>query len=367
MRLRTGLAVCLFAVALARRGIAQSGPAQSATASQTEPAHRDPDLKQRPAPQPGAARAVEGKIHVDVVVTGDAGKPVDGLNSEDFTLLDNGHSQPVLSFSAHHGGASSVEVILLIDTVNTGLGPLDRIREGIEKFLRQNDGHLAHPTSLFWFTDAGVKIQPKPSMDGNALADVVRQVPPGVHTIPQAAGSEALLERLQLSVRTLSLIANNELKRPGRKLLIWTGPGWPLLSGDSAVDAARGHQLNFEAIQSLSSGLRQARMEICGPGAGLKFYVKDFLKGVRSPKEASSGDLALQVLAVESGGFTLDPGNGSKLLDQISECATDAGPFYTLSFDPPAGEQADAYHDLAVQIDKPGMKARTSTGYYNQP
>jgi VWFA-related protein len=366
------LVVCLFTAVLVRQGPAQSGTAQSsaaqsAAASQSEPAHRDPDLKQRTASQPGAAPAIAGKIRVDVVVTDDAGKPVDGLNQEDFSLLDNGHSQPILSFSAHHGGASSVEMILLIDTVNTGTGQLDRIREGIEKFLRQNDGHLAHPTSLFWFTDAGVKVQPQPTMDGNALAELVHHVPPGLHTIPQASGLEALLERLQLSVRTLSEIAGNELRKPGRKLLIWTGPGWPLLAREPPVYSARGHQLNFETILSLSSGLRQARMEICGPGAGSKFYVKDFLKGVRTPKEASSGDLALQVLAAQSGGFTLDPGNGSKLVDQIGECAKEAGPFYTLSFDPPKAEQADAYHDLAVQIAKSGMKARTSTGYYDQP
>jgi len=366
MRLRTGLHICLFAC-LCALALMRQGAAQSSAASQSEPERKDPDLKQRPASQPGAVLAAEGKIRVDVVVTDNAGKPVDGLNREDFSLLDNGQSQPILSFSAHHGGASSVEVILLIDTVNTGVGTLDRIREGIGKFLRQNDGHLAHPTSLFWFTDAGVKIQPKPTMDGNALAELVHHVTPGVHTIPQASGSEALLERLQLSVRTLSVIADNELRKPGRKLLIWTGPGWPLLSAEPTLYSARGHELNFETILSLSSGLRQARMEICGPGAGLKFYVKDFLKGVRTPKQASSGDLALQVLAVASGGFTLDPGNGSRLVDQINECATDAGPFYTLSFDPPKAEYADEYRDLAVQIAKSGMKARTSTGYYDQP
>ena len=358
--------LCSFGSLLAPPSTAQSAPG---TLPQTTPAREDPELKLRPPPSPEAEQVKEGHIHLDVVVADGAGKPVSGLERKDFSLLDDNRVQPILSFKALDGAssASPVEVILLIDTVNTGTGQLGRIREGIEKFLRQNNGKLAHPTSLFWFTDAGVKFQPRPTTDGNALANLVHQIPPGVHTIPQAAGSEALLERLQLSVRTLSLIVNNELKKPGRKLLIWTGPGWPLLSGESAVYSARGHQLNFEAILSLSNGLRQARMEICSPGAGSEFYVRDFLKGVKTARNAGSGDLALQVLTVQTGGITLDPGNGSRLVEEISECAADAGAFYTLSFDPLKAGHPDEYHDLKVAIDRPGLKARTSTGYYNQP
>ena len=41
--------------------------------------------------------------------------------------------------------------------------------------------------------------------------------------------------------------------------------------------------------------------------------------------------------------------------------------FYTLSFDPPYAAQPDEYHDLKVQIEAPGLSARTTTGYYDQP
>jgi hypothetical protein len=30
-------------------------------------------------------------------------------------------------------------------------------------------------------------------------------------------------------------------------------------------------------------------------------------------------------------------------------------------------EHADEYHELEVKVDKPGMKARTNTGYYAEP
>jgi VWFA-related protein len=60
---------------------------------------------------------------LDVVVTDKAGRPVPGLEQKDFALLDNKQSQKIVSFQAAAGGAaaadSPVEVIVLVDTVNT--------------------------------------------------------------------------------------------------------------------------------------------------------------------------------------------------------------------------------------------------------
>ena len=44
-----------------------------------------------------------------------------------------------------------------------------------------------------------------------------------------------------------------------------------------------------------------------------------------------------------------------------------AGAFYRLSFDPPQAQHADEYHDLKVQVNQPGLTARTNAAYYNQP
>jgi hypothetical protein len=43
------------------------------------------------------------------------------------------------------------------------------------------------------------------------------------------------------------------------------------------------------------------------------------------------------------------------------------GEYYTLVFAPPPQSQPNEYHDLKVQVDKPGTTARTTSGYYNQP
>jgi hypothetical protein len=90
-----------------------------------------------------------------------------------------------------------------------------------------------------------------------------------------------------------------------------------------------------------------------------------YLKGVKTADGAYPPNLDLKVLAVQSGGRVLGPGDN--ITEQIDRCIEDAQAYYRLSFDPPPADGPNEYHDLKVQIDKPKLTARTSTGYYNQP
>jgi hypothetical protein len=54
-----------------------------------------------------------------------------------------------------------------------------------------------------------------------------------------------------------------------------------------------------------------------------------------SPRKLESGNLALQVLAVQSGGCVLNSGND--ITNLVRSCLVDAGAFYSVSFDPPPG------------------------------
>ena len=92
---------------------------------------------------------------------------------------------------------------------------------------------------------------------------------------------------------------------------------------------------------------------------------KGYLQGAESVRKASFMNLYRKVLAVESGGRVLN--RSYDLVSQIESCVREAGAFYTLSFDPSRADHIDEYHQLKVQIAKPGLTARTNTGYYDQP
>jgi VWFA-related protein len=171
----------------------------------------------------------------------------------------------------------------------------------------------------------------------------------------------------------LATIAENEAPKPGRKLLIWVGPGWPLLNSANYRFSERDQKRYFDSIVELSTKLREGRVVVdsvapaastTASGLGTTLY-QNFLKGVRTARQADSGNLALKVLATQSGGLVLGPDND--LAGQIDRCVAEANAFYTLSFDPGYAQAPNEYHELKVTVNQPGLTARTSTGYYNQP
>lgn len=312
-----------------------------------------------------APAAREGRIKLDVVVTDPSGAPVANLGAGDFTLLDNNQPSSVLSFRAVDGVVQKaerpVEIILLIDGVNLEYPQVAAARQGLERFFRQNDGQLAQPVSLFFFTIRGLDGQSRPSLDGNALAAEVMK-------IDQSASKMGTRDSLAFSVTTLMAIADNEAKKPGRKLLVWIGPGWRAPDPRQFPTSAKQRQIYFDWIVQLSTRLREARTAVYSVSLGNGLANLDYeshLKGVNSAVETDSANLALKVLVNQTGGRVLGPDND--LAGQINRCIRDASPFYTLSFDPPHTTRANEFHDLKVQIDKPRLKARTYTGYYNSP
>ena len=371
-RLLGGLLVCGIALCTGAGQSSAQDEAATVASATAQTAARDPELKQRPpATAAGNAAPSEGRMRLDVVVTDVSGNPVSGLDGKDFVLLEDGVPQTMVSFKASDGAPGEagppVPVFLLMDMVNSGLVDVSFMRDEVEKFLRQNGGRLAQPTTVVMFTDAGFDVVGKTSQDGNVLAEAVHGMKPVVHSIHSAAGVEATIERFQISGKALGSITAHEVTTPGRKMLIWIGPGWPVLRTPEVGYNKRSHELNFDAIASLTNHLREARLVLCSAGGGSAFVVQDLMKPVKSAVEARSGNLALQVLALQSGGQSLEAGNRSRPAEQLNTCMREIGAYYTITFNPPAGEKAFSYHAVRVTVNRPGLKVNTTSGYYAEP
>jgi VWFA-related protein len=317
------------------------------------------------------------RVTLDVVVTDKSGRPIPGLQQQDFTLLDNKQPQKILSFQAINGSASPAdspaEVILLMDEVNATFGNVSYERGQIENFLRRDGGELPRPLSMVFFTDTGVAIGSTPTQDGNALVAELNQSKFGLRTNRRSQGVYGAGERLQSSLTALKQLIDHEGARPGRKLVIWISPGWPLLSGPGIQLTAKYKQELFNDIVALEDGLRRARITLysidplgMADAAGLRTsYYLEFVKAVKKPSQVQIGNLGLQVLATQSGGRVLNSSND--IAGEIATCIADANAFYVLSFDGLAGDGPNDFHSLDVKIDQPGLTARTRFGYYAQP
>ena len=318
------------------------------------------------------SQADASRIYLDVVVTAKSGPPVAVLQQQDFTLIDNKAPQAINSFRAISGSQAPLEVILVVDAVNTEYQNVAYAREEIDKVLRADGGHLAHPTSLAFFTDTGTQIQEGFSSDGNALSALLERYTVGLRDIRRSSGVYGAAERFQLSLQALNLLAAREAQRPGRKIILWVSPGWPLLSGPRTDLDAKQQQQIFANIVSLSTQLLQARITLYSVdplGATENqlraSYYKDFVKGIRESSQVEPGNLALQVIATQSGGLALDFNNDVAAL--LQKCLADTQAYYEISFDTPAADQQDEYHHLEFKLAKPGLTARTRQGYYAQP
>jgi hypothetical protein len=51
--------------------------------------------------------------------------------------------------------------------------------------------------------------------------------------------------------------------------------------------------------------------------------------------------------------------------ERIADCLAETGTYYTITFTAPTAVRADEYHELKVQVARPGVTVRTNSGYYN--
>jgi VWFA-related protein len=365
-RVRVVLAVCLvpFTQYFTMQRASAQAPADS---NEKKLVPRTPEM---------AEKTLQDNRHInlDVIATDSTGRAITGLQQQDFTILDNDQPQKMTSFATLQGATADppVEVVLLIDLVNTGFSRVAYERQEIDKFLRQNNGKLAYPTTLVVFSDTGTEIQPQPSRDGNALADALGASNSSLRIIGRSAGFYGAEERLSKSFETLDKLISYEGTKPGRKMMLWVSPGWPLLTGPNVQYSSKQEQAFFNWIVGFNNALRTSRITLyainpLGAGADplREFYYQSFLKGVKKANQAGPGNLGLQVLATQSGGRVLNSSND--LMNEFNSCVADASAYYSMSFDAAPSDKANEYHALTVKVDKPGIKTRTNAAYYGQP
>ncbi|HEY1499155.1 MAG TPA: VWA domain-containing protein [Acidobacteriaceae bacterium] len=324
-----------------------------------------------PPPAPTA-----GPVSFNIVVTDKSGHPVSGLKQEDFSLLDNKQPATIRSFQAHaidDPQNNPEAMVILIDDVNANFSTVSVVRTQLENYLRSGGGKLAIPVGILMLTDTGLDQVAPLSSDGTMLANALHQKEGQLHDIPRSTGFYGGEERLQISLRALSSLGNYLGKVGGRKLVVWIGPGWPIFDNPNVMIGPQQQRNLFSAIVNLSGMLREAGVSIdsvdpVGPtdaASSRNFLWEDFVKPVTKPTKADPGALALQVFAMHSGGQVLYGSND--ISGEVVKCAADTTAWYTLSFDPQRADAPNAWHDVEVKINKPGLKIRTNNGYYAQP
>ena len=340
-------------------------------------------------------------IILNVLAVDEFNRPVTGLKPQDFELLDNGQPQELASVREVSGdqGIAPPHVMLILDAVNnTSRSIAFEIKE-IGKYLGSNQGRLLYPTSIATLTSSGFKAS-QTSTDGSVLLRESRaffkDIPPYICKGPSEDAANAypvsghgdhnfgfsvekiddgncLSERFTLSLTALSELATAQKDVLGRVIVIWIGPGWPHLTGPEFHPDTTEVKANFfDHIVQLSRTLREAQVTVDAIDSPDMFRkpelqsvnVKSFAEGPLTDAHTNASDLALQAIAVQSGGRILE---SKSIANEITRCVADLQAYYALSFDSIPSSKPDEYHSLQVKVSKPGVKTFTNALYYGEP
>ena len=359
-------------------GVCLLGPALqlvSAQAPEAKPATSAQDAK----PAAGVQQAGPYSLLLDLVVTDKSGNPVPGLTERDITVLDNRQPAKILSFSAHNeadipagGEDDSTEVIVVVDEVNADYQKVTYVRDGVRKFLTQAGAQLMWPVSLAFFADSGLQVQGQPTTDGAALVHALDQQARGLREVMPGTWLGGEQQLLQRSLDALAALIARCQKMPGRKMVIWIGPGWPMFAGPLQQISPAQKQRVFDQVVALSSAMRQARMTLysvdpLGAGANTMHaeYYQTYTRPLEQVDHAALADFELQVLAEQTGGRALF--GGATIDDYLRHCTADLSAFYTIAVEKKRSETAPQFHSIEVRVDQPKYKVRTRNGYYAVP
>lgn len=359
------------------------------------PDNHGPQLIPRSSTEREQRYLLQHRIILNVHVAKTSGEPSRDLAQANFTLYDNDQPRNLVSFRSVEGNAAQAHVLLVLDAVNSSTKQIRYFKKEIEKYLAAGVGQLPLSMSIGVFVNAHIGFTPS-LRDRDALLTEFRERTANLHasgcisladddenldmtglmkgTGVRARSSAALAclnERFVSSISALRFLAKDQVDIPGRAIVIWMGPGWPLLTNkEFEPDPPRLKQHFFDQLVDVSTALREGQVTIeavASPDQAdtpsmTHAHDFDFFDGVSSADQVRAGNLGLHALAHQTGGNILT--DNRDVAGQLKQCIADAESYYVLAFDAPPAAAYGEYHVLGIKVDKPGLDVRTNTLYY---
>ena len=322
-------------------------------------------LPSAPAPPPEPA---DHTIRIPVHVETNKGVPVPGLKQSDFTVFDNKHPVQITSFAELGAQKQQVEAILVFDAINATFESVTDEKDGVANFLRNIGPKFPLPMAVAVLTSEGIRINKGFTQDTAAMVKLVDSAETSLGDTKRGAGYWEATERFETSVNGLGQLAQYAATLPGRKLILWMSPGWPLLPGPEVDFGGKLHQKLFEDVVSFSALMRRGNITLdsldpLGSSESLLHQqgYENYTRDIKKPNDSEPGNLGLQVIAHHSGGVVL---NSNDVATEISRAISDAQDWYELEFKASPDHKPGEFHRLEVRVNPPGAQVRTTHDYY---
>ena len=285
------------------------------------------------ATQPAAVFSAETSlVNVAVTVEDAQGRPIDGLTARDFVLSQDGRKQKIdvcaRMGEAGGGRATSLDVVLLVDTSDSMLATLRRSQEAAGRFLTS----LPNAQEIIVvFFDQTQRVEHFDREHPEALFDRLKTIPDG--------GNTALRDAIVFSLRALGTSG-------GRSALVLLTDGIDTVSATSQLALDKAVQSTVVTIYPVAYPASSA-----GDGPDPQEAVKE-----------------LSRLAQVTGGRLFKLPNEQALPGVLDEIAADLRAQYVLGFAPDTAGSSGRLRKISVRVPGHGkVVVRHRVGYRLQP
>jgi VWFA-related protein len=350
---------------------------------------------QTPSDSNTVIRASTRLVQVNVIVH-DKNGPVSNLTKSDFVLLERGKPRAIDFFSIEStvgtgkiggpalfntfsnrkslaGQAPPNATIVLLDGLNTRFEDQAHAKQQLIKFLNSVDpkDRIAIYTLgktlkvLCDFTDSPeVLLKTLAKLRGTTGADVITAEPDAANTgdprldefIDQsnktfAAGAN--FDRARFTFSAFAAIAGHVADLPGRKTLIWVTGSLPFSLASAAKTFNRANLAVYPVDARGLVGM-PGQLTAAAPSPNSR-------RPHEIPSFGAEGLQTLQELADLTGGRAFY--NTNDLSGALRTALDDAAVTYTLGFYQDADALDGKFHELKVQVTRPGLNVRHRKGY----
>lgn len=323
-------------------------------------------------------------VVLDVTVLDKRGHPVVmGLTADDFTITENKQPQKIFSFEppdAHVAGANSDEEnppgkapvsIIVLDALNSDLQQFGWIRKSVHEYLEAQPNPLDSPAEMLVQGNESLKTLHGFTRNKQDLLDALDTLPPIMPT-RLSGGISWALERFGQSYDALVQIALFNRGVPGRKNIIWVGPGSP-----GVAETQLPHNIALKVkryVHETVNLLVDARITlyVINPELKVEFIRPrtidnawlEMMDELINPESGDprSGDFNFGTFVSETGGKLYY--NRNDVNAEIERAQQMGSMYYTLSYQPPQGDPNGRFRQIRVAMRDPNLRALTKSGYF---
>jgi Ca-activated chloride channel family protein len=299
-----------------------------------------PQTPRAQTPQPGQAAQPTGQgpafragielVSLNVTVTDGTSHYVTDLQSDDFSVFEDGVKQDVTFFNRTH---LPIALSLLLDTSASMESKLPTAQEAAIGFARR-----LRPQDLAEVVDFDSRVVVLQNFTNNA-ADLEQSI-----RKTSAGGSTSLYNAVYIALKDLKKVVAKNVDEIRREAIVLLSDGEDtssLLPFEEVLDLAKRSET---AIYSI--GLRANE----GPSTGTKGF-----------KEA---EFVLRQLSQETGGRAFFPSVLADLANVYGQIGDDLSSQYTVGYTSRNPRRDGAWRRVVVRVNRPNAVARTKQGYF---